>query len=264
MTRGQASVRHDPSDNTASDEVVDRFNPSGRGPFVLVCEHASNHVPDDLNGLGLPDEVLQSHIAWDPGALPVARAMANMLDAPLISPRISRLVYDCNRTIEAEGAVPAKSEVYDIPGNAGLSDAQRRQRADRFYMPFHDVIAAEIDGKSAAGQSPVLVTVHTFVPVYDGVSRDLDIGVLHDADSRFADKLLAQFEDDSGMTVRRNAPYSAEDGVTHTLRTHALPRGLLNVMIEIRSDLVTDAADQRLMAERLARALRDALPRVDG
>ena len=260
MAKAARTETNDPS----RDGAVEIANPSGRGNLVIVCEHASNFIPADLDGLGLDEETLQSHIAWDPGALAVARAMAAVLDAPLVAPGVSRLVYDCNRSPEAPSAVPEESEIFEIPGNAGLSAADRKARADRFYTPFHNALNATLDQRMAEGRRPVLVSVHSFTPVYNGVERDMELGILHDSDARFADALLAAAGERGDMEVRRNAPYGPDDGVTFTLTEHALGRGLLNAMIEIRNDLIADAAAQQSMAERLsgyvAEACRKTLP----
>lgn len=231
-------------------------NPSGAGPWVLVCEHAGNWLPPDFGDLGLAPELLTSHIAWDPGALAVARGMARILDAPLVAQLTSRLIYDCNRPPDSDGAMPEISEVHRVPGNAGLSPAQRDGRTRSVYVPFRDTVAAGIDRQCRAVGDVAVVTVHSFTPVYRGVRRAVEVGILHDADARLADAVLAAADDD--LAVRRNQPYGPADGVTHTLRTHALPRGLANVMIEVRNDLVADAAQQDAMAARLARWLMAA------
>lgn len=230
-------------------------NPSGAGAWVLVCEHAGNWLPPEFGDLGLAPDLLTSHIAWDPGALAVARAMSRILDAPLVAQRTSRLVYDCNRPPEAEGAMPEVSEVHRVPGNAGLSPAQRDARTQAVYVPFRDAVAACIDRQCQAAGDVAVVTVHSFTPVYKGVRRDVEVGILHDTDIRLADAMLAAAAADTGLVVRRNEPYGPADGVTHTLRTHALPRGLANVMIEVRNDLIADAGSQDAMAQRLARWL---------
>jgi predicted N-formylglutamate amidohydrolase len=231
-------------------------NEAGAGAFLIVCEHASNAIPAEYGTLGLDSEALQSHIAWDPGALPVARAMSAMLDAPLVAQRFSRLLYDCNRPPHEASAVPAVSEIHRVPGNEGLDDDARRKRAERFYHPFRVALADAIDARLAP---PAIVTIHSFTPVYHGVSRTVEIGILHDEDSRLADAVLSAAGDGDGHVVRRNEPYGPQDGVTHTLREHALPRGLLNVMIEIRNDLIGDAGSQMAMSERLAGWLNGAL-----
>jgi len=239
--------------------VVDISNAAGAGDVILVCEHASNFIPGHLEGLGLSADVRDSHVAWDPGALPVATAMSAALDAPLISHRVSRLVFDCNRDPASAGAILEKSEIHEIPGNQGLSETERRTRAELYYKPFRDAISACLDERMNGSGRPALVTVHSFVPVYNGARRDFDLGILHDEDTRLADALLERLDEDGDLDVRRNEPYGPDDGVTHTLVEHALSRGLSNVMVEIRSDLIAGPAVQRSMAERLANGLRDAL-----
>jgi predicted N-formylglutamate amidohydrolase len=228
---------------------VDVTNVEGIGAFVIVCEHASNAVPPEYGDLGLHAAALQSHIAWDPGALGVARHLSELLDAPLLAQRFSRLLYDCNRPPEAPSAIPAVSEIYRIPGNEGLSAKARRERADRFYHPFKAALSQAIDDRPVP---PAIVTIHSFTPIYEGVSRQVEIGILHDDDTRLADAVLAAACAGGGLVVRRNEPYGPQDGVTHTLREHALPRRLLNVMIEIRNDLIATAENQAAMAERLS------------
>jgi predicted N-formylglutamate amidohydrolase len=255
------AVRTD-SDDPSGDGAVDIANPSGRGDFVFVCEHASNFIPADLGALGLDDDALQSHIAWDPGALAVASTMAEALDAPLVAPRMSRLVYDCNRSLDTPSAVPEVSEAFVIPGNAGLSPADRKARAERVYTPFRDALNATLDERMDEGRRPVLVSIHSFTPVYNGVVRDMELGILHGTDTRFADALLAAAGSRSDLEVRRNEPYGPEDGVAFTLSEHAIRRGLLNAMIEIRNDLIADGAAQQAMAERLSGYVTEACRRT--
>lgn len=242
-------------------------NGDGRFPVLLVCEHAGRTIPRRLGGLGLPASDLERHIAWDIGAEAVARGMASALDAPLVLQRYSRLVYDCNRPPESPGAMPEISETTVIPGNLGLDGGQREARIREIYEPFHAEVARRLDAMTAAGKDPVLVTVHSFTPVYKGDRRDVEIGILHDRDARFADRLLDALAEDGGLDVRRNEPYGPQDGVTHTLVLHALPRGLRNVMIEVRNELIAGAEGQRamaaLLAERIGQAMgRSAAPRA--
>ncbi len=239
-------------DTPVPDTPVEVRNASGSGPFLLVCEHASNFIPSDYGTLGLDRAALESHIAWDPGALAVADEMARLLDAPLVAARVSRLVYDCNRPPESPSAMPAESEIYRIPGNTNLSAGQRRARTQAVYFPFREALAGAIDAHGARRGPPAIVTVHSFTPVWRGAARAVEIGILHDDDAGLADAMLRAAGDGGGLVVRRNEPYEPEDGVTHTLREHALPRGLANVMIEIRNDLIRTPDDVRTMAGRLA------------
>lgn len=230
-------------------------NRAASGPVVLVCEHASNHIPATLKGLGLSLEVQQSHVAWDPGAIEVAQRLSSHLAGPLVAGRISRLVYDCNRPPAAPDAMPAKSELFEIPGNAGLSDADRAIRVRRYYDPFRAALAQTL----TAVANPVLVTIHSFTPVYLGQRRAVDVGVLHDTDSRLADQMLGQAARHTDLTVARNQPYGPEHGVTHTLIEHGLAGGLPNVMLEIRNDRIATDAQQDAIAQMLAGWLGAAL-----
>ena len=207
-------------------------NPNGRSKTVLICDHASNRIPLRLGDLGLGPEPLMDHIAWDPGARPVAEALARLLDAPLIMPQASRLVCDCNRPHGSADATPARSEIYEIPGNRDLTLEQREARARRFYEPFREAVDRTLRHRLQSCGAAILVTIHSFTPIFKGKARDIQLGILHDADSRLADAVLEIVEKEAGLIVGRNQPYGPEDGVTHTLRFHALPLGVLNVMIE--------------------------------
>lgn len=235
-------------DDALMSDVVDVRNAQASSPVVIVCEHASAHIPPAFDDLGLPADALHSHVAWDPGALAVATRMAELLDAALVASTTSRLVYDCNRPPEAPGAMPARSEIFDVPGNANLSAADRAMRADTYYAPFRAALAAVLQARPA----PVMVTVHSFTPVYHGQPREVEIGILHDSDTRLADAMLDLAPRQNPHIVRRNDPYGPEDGVTHTLKEHALPYGHLNVMLEIRNDLIATEAQQSAMASTLA------------
>lgn len=236
------------------DGPVVLVNETGRSPILLVAEHAGRRIPKALGTLGLPASERDRHIAWDIGADGLARHLSQLLDAPLVLQRYSRLVYDCNRPPESPGAMPVMSESTPIPGNEGLTDEQRNARTAALYRPFHAAVARLIEARA----NPVLVTVHSFTPVYKGKPRILDLGILHDSDARLADRLLRACEADPDLAVRRNEPYGPRDGVTHTLQLHALPRGLENVMLEVRNDLIADETGQQRMADRLAPLLGQA------
>lgn len=222
---------------------------------MLVCEHASAFIPEAMGNLGLSDAAAQSHAAWDPGAMAVAQRLSQSLNAVLVAATVSRLVYDCNRPPDAEGAMPARSEVIDVPGNVGLSEAERARRVARYYLPFRDALAQVV----ARHADPVIVTIHSFTPVYHGLPRATEIGVLHDTDTRLADAMLDIAPVHLPYRVEVNQPYGPQDGVTHTLKEHALPGGHLNVMLEIRNDLIRSAREQDKMAGLIAPWLVSAL-----
>jgi predicted N-formylglutamate amidohydrolase len=237
-----------------ADKTVDVWNPKGRAPVVFVCEHASNFFPPEYGALGLDEAAQMSHIAWDPGAFAVARGLADRFDAPLVHACASRLLYDCNRPPEAVDAIPARSEITDVPGNFDLGADQRAARVARFYDPFCAKLSAVLDA-----QNPVaMITIHSFTRVYKGQARAVELGILHDDDARLADAMLAH-ADETTMRTRRNDPYGPADGVTHTLKIHAMARGIANVMIEIRNDLLVTEAQQGAVTDDLTRMIRAAM-----
>lgn len=237
---------------------VQVINPHGRSSAVLVCEHATAYMPPEFDHLGLPADLRKSHVVWDPGAMEVAERLSQRLDAALVVGAVSRLVYDCNRPPDAADAMPSRSEVIDIPGNLDLDAAAREDRIARFYAPFKATLAETIRRVEA----PLIITVHSFTPIFHGVARTVEIGVLHDADSRLADAMLRTAKRHTGADVQRNMPYGPEHGVTHTLREHALPHGHLNVMIEIRNDLIATRQDQFGMGDMLAEWIADTAAQI--
>lgn len=231
-------------------------NADAVGRVLLVCEHASNAFPARWGNLGLTAEQCDAHVAWDIGALGVARGLARRLDAALLRATVSRLIYDLNRPPNAPGAIPEQSEIHPIPGNRSVSVADRRARTEAIYLPFHDALRALLAARLAAGVVPVLITIHSFTPVFHGQRRDVEFGIIHDADPGLAQALATQA---TGLTTRLNEPYSVADGVAHTLALHATPLGLPHAMLEIRNDLIADAAAQDAMAARLAPAIAVAI-----
>lgn len=227
-------------------------NKAAKGRVVLVCEHASNVIPDAWGDLGLTEAQRMAHIAWDPGALGLARGLAKRMDAVLVHAPVSRLVYDCNRAPDMAGAMPAKSEVHEVPGNAAISATERLARTESIYLPFHDGLHALLMQRVALGLRPVVVTIHSFTPVYFGKPRSVEFGVIHDADPALAVAIRDAAVRQTRLNTALNAPYSAADDVTHTLRVQATPYGLPNAMLEIRNDLIATAAAEEAMAAQLA------------
>lgn len=229
------------------------------GPFLFVCEHASPHIPASLEYLGLPESLRLAHIAWDPGALSLARGLLARLGGRCVSATVSRLVHDANRSPDQPSAMPETGEGQPIPGNRGLDPDAREARVRCAYLPFHEGVMREVAFALGRGTSPVLVTVHSFTPTWFGVPRHVELGIIHDADDRLATSVLAAACRLTKLKAEMNAPYSAADGVTHTLRAHALPFGLPNVMLEVRNDLLETPAQVDAMAGMLAEALSDGL-----
>ncbi|MGB8819366.1 MAG: N-formylglutamate amidohydrolase [Rhizobiaceae bacterium] len=226
----------------------------GAGPFLIVCDHASNHMPAEFGGLGLEAADLLRHIAWDPGALGVASRMSVRLDAPLVHSLASRLLVDCNRPLDAPDLIAPFSESTPVPGNCNLTSAQRQERIARFYTPFHDLTEETLTPRLFRGQRPGLIAVHSFNPVYRGVDRPWEIGIIHDDDSQWALGMVAYLRKHTGLTVGINEPYSPKDRVFYTLERHARSRSLPAVMIEVRNNEIATEEQQARWGDLLSEA----------
>jgi len=227
---------------------------------VILCDHASNRIPEAFQSFGFAENALGSHIAWDPGALAVARLLSAKLDAPLFWPDASRLIIDCNRAADAPSLIVTQSEGRPVPANRGLSDEERSRRLANIHAPFHDAIDACLTRRMSSRRPTALVAIHSFTPVYFGKARPWQVGILFDEDRRLADLLIGGLEADRALTVGVNQPYSPADWVYYTLGRHARPWGLPAAMVEIRNDEIGDAAGQQGWASRLGDILFAATP----
>ena len=234
------------------------FNPGGAAPLLLLCDHASSFVPRALERLGLDEAALARHIAWDIGIAEVTRLLARRLDAPLVLSHFSRLIVDPNRQLDNPTLVPEISDGTVVPGNRDLTAAQRDARIETFFRPYHAAVAAQIDAMMVAGKAPALVSMHSFTPVMHGLPRPWEIGILWNRDPRLPVPLMERLRAE-GLTVGDNEPYSGADGHGYTQHVHGDRRGLANVLIELRQDLVDTPQSAAAWAERLGAALEDVL-----
>lgn len=237
-------------------------NGAGRAPLVLVCEHAGRLVPRALGRLGLPEEAFDRHIAYDPGAAGLARELALRLDAPLALQPYSRLVCDCNRRPDVPSFAPEISEDTVVPGNLGLSPEAREARALAIFEPFHRAVCALVEERLQRHGRIAFVTIHSFTPVFLGVRRELEVGLLFNRDRTLADAVGGRLRQWNDIRVVDNEPYRMDDDSDYTVPVHAERRGLPYLELEIRNDLLPTAEDRRLWADRLAGALRPALAGV--
>ena len=229
-----------------------------RSRFLITCDHACNRFPERLGDLGVSATERQRHIAWDIGALGVARRLAAALDAPLIYQQYSRLVIDANRDPGRADSIPLRSESTDIPGNKELSPSARELRRVEIFEPYHAAIRAELDARAARGVDTLYVSVHSFTPVYLGNARRWQAGVLWRSDRAFAALLLAGLRREHGLEIGDNQPYSLQSDVDYSVPEHADTRGLSNVLLEIRQDEIASETQQAAWATRLLPLLQEA------
>ena len=233
-------------------------NPGGASRFLLFGDHAGRLTPQSLGDLGLPPEAWERHIAWDIGVAGVGERLAAALDAPFIRQAYSRLVIDCNRVPGAADSTPEISDGHPIPGNRGLSAADLAARREEIYAPYQDRISQALDERKRLGRPTLLVSLHSFTPVFQGFVRPWRFGVLHRGDSEFSQRVLTLLRDAFGEAAGDNQPY-AMDGIDNTIPLHADARGLDYLELEMRQDLIADAAGQDEVAAIVAEVLREAL-----
>lgn len=221
------------------------------GGVLLISDHASAHVPDDID-LGIDPALLSNHIAIDIGVAEVAALLVEggAVDAGILG-GVSRLVVDCNREEAAPGVLPIASDGHAVPGNA-LDDDAREARLARFFRPYHAHIAATI----AAQRPAMILSLHSFTPSLESHpdrARPWHVGVLYNADDRLAGAAIAALEAD-GLTIGDQQPYSGRL-LNATMNRHAEANGIPYVGIEMRQDLVADAAGQAMFAGYLSRMI---------
>jgi predicted N-formylglutamate amidohydrolase len=236
--------------------AVTVVNAGGASSVVLVCEHASNHIPARYNGLGLPQAELERHIAWDIGAADLARRLSVLLDAPLFLAGYSRLLIDCNRPLGSSTSIPMRSEDTVIPGNLDLDVQEIARRQAAWFTPFQDCIARHLDARVPASRPSIIIGVHSFTPVFQGVARPWQAGVLYAQAMALGTGLIAQLRAQGDLTVGDNQPYCIEPEHDHTVPVHGDARGIPAVLIEVRQDVLAIPADIAGWAIRLAGALK--------
>lgn len=231
-------------------EVVE----GGADGILLLCDHASNFVPDDID-LGVEVDLLDLHIAIDIGAADVTRGLAARLDAPAILGRVSRLVLDLHREPDHPNLIPHSSDGHEIPGNVHTN---REERFNRFHVPYHATIEAWI----AARRPDFILSIHSFTPKlnFGGSDRPWEVGILYNEDETLARPAIDWLRG-QGLPTGDNEPYSGKL-LNATLNRHAEAHGIPSIAIEIRNDLIRDAAGVQRWVDilsQLAAHLRNVL-----
>ncbi len=243
-------------DEPASVRVL---NEPTSSPIVLLCDHASPRIPRKLDNLGLDCETLTRHVAWDIGTPEVALHLAKRFDASVVMTTYSRLVIDVNRRPGHPTSIPAVSEDVVIPGNQSVTHEQAIERERVFFWPYHNAVSAALQRVADSGRTPTLISVHSFTPVFHGVQRPWDIGVLWHKDGRIAEPLIAGLRAEQTLCIGDNEPYHAGDPMGYTMPVHGEATDYPHVLLEIRQDRIADTAGAGRMAERLGDVLRETL-----
>jgi len=239
-------------DDDGKVSMTEAFEISGvpsEGCVLIVADHASNHVPEDVD-LAIAPHYLEDHIAFDPGTAAIARLMTETSGYLAILGSASRLVVDLNRYPDEPSTIPLHSDGVAIPGNH-ISEEEREARLQRFFHPYHDRI-----GSLVADLRPALVlSLHSFTPTLrtdPGLVRPWDIGILYnryETASRFAIRFLEQ---EGVLNVGDQLPYSGKL-LNATMNRHCETIGQPYFGVELRQDLIMEPAGQRRFADILLR-----------
>lgn len=241
-----------------TDAAFEVFGETRQGRFLITCDHASNRVPGDVGGgdLGIGAADMARHIAYDVGAKGLTLALAEWLDCPAICSNFSRLVIDPNRGEEDPTLVMKLYDGTIIPANRHVDAAEVERRLATLYRPYHAAYAA----LAARRSDTVIVAIHSFTPCLKGrAPRPWQVGVLYShLDARFSTRLMARLMQEPDLCVGDNEPYAGHlpgDAIDR----HGLQAGRQNTLIEVRNDLIADAAGQVAWADRLAPILTEVL-----
>ena len=230
--------------------------------LLVICDHASNALPQPYGTLGLPQSQLERHIGYDIGAAGVTEELARLLGVPAVLANFSRLLIDTNRGEDDPTLIMRISDGAVVPGNTNIDEAERRRRIDDYYAPYHQAIDDAIDEGIEAGRPPAILSIHSFTESWRGSPRPWHAGVLWDRDTRLAEPLLRALQAEPDLLAEENVPYTGElEG--DCLYRHGTQRGLAHALVEIRQDLVVDTSSQKAWAERLAGLLGGLFARSD-
>ncbi|WP_150493293.1 N-formylglutamate amidohydrolase [Roseibium aquae] len=230
--------------------------------ILLLCDHARNEMPADYKDLGMPRAQLERHIGYDIGARALTIALARRLGAPAVLSTYSRLLIDPNRGEDDPTLIMRLSDGAVVPGNARIDKTERALRIDRFHRPYHDEIDRVLDQLLADRPPPVIVSIHSFTPVWRGVPRPWHATVLWDRDPRAVDPMMEGLRAQRDLVVDDNEPY---DGAlkNDTMYRHATLRGLAQLLLEIRQDLIAGPDGVEEWADRLSPILASIAKRPE-
>jgi predicted N-formylglutamate amidohydrolase len=226
----------------------------GHSRLVLLCDHASNRLPEEYGSLGLDPRQFERHIAYDIGAAALTRGLAGRLGATAVLSCFSRLLIDPNRGMDDPTLIMRLSDGAVVPGNREVGDEERARRISRFHRPYHQAIAGTLADVRSQGHVPFLVSIHSFTPVWRGWERPWHAGILWDRDEHVARAMIRGFLAQGDLVVGDNEPYhGALEG--DTLNTHGTRAGLPHALIEVRQDLIAAKTGVDEWVERVAKVI---------
>ena len=239
--------------------MIKTLNENKESNFLIVCDHASNHIPSEYRNLGLDESILDTHIAYDIGVKEVASNIARSLKCPLVMSDFSRLLIDPNRGIDDPTLIMKISDGSIIEGNRNISflvnSPEKQKRIKFYYDVYHQKISSIINRSIQKKLFPAIISIHSFTPFWQNQNRSTEVGILWDSDNRLPDIFFKYFhKNQNQLVIGNNKPYSGRMK-NDTLYRHGTKEGLANILIEIRQDLISSDKGQKYFAKLIAEPL---------
>lgn len=231
----------------------------GASPLVISCEHASNRIPAPLRTGPGDAPWLQTHWAWDIGARSFSLELARQVNGSALLARFSRLVCDANRAPEDRDLIRAVVEGHPLAFNRRLPPAEVERRLSTYHHPYHQELDRLVAQTTARQGQAVLLSVHSFTPVWGLDLRAVELGVLFDDHEEEARALARGFRR-LGFDAALNEPYSGRAGLIYAAARHGRAHGVLHLELEINQAMIPTAGRARRLARRLAPAIRAIRP----
>ena len=242
--------------------MINTLNQNKESNFLIICDHASNRIPAEYKNLGLSEEILTTHIAYDLGAKEVATYLSKNLKCPLVMSDFSRLLIDANRGIDDPTLIMKVSDGKIIEGNKNISFLnnckEKKKRINNYYNVYHNKISEIIDRSLKKNIFPAIISIHSFTPLFGGNKRSTELGILWDSDNRLPDIFFSYFNKNyKDIIIGNNKPYTGRMK-NDTLYRHGTKQGLANILIEIRQDLINDSVKQIFFSKLIAQPLLES------
>lgn len=225
------------ADNPLYQPVEVYLGGSGTAPLLLTCEHASNQMPPEWEWPENDRKLQESHWAWDPGAGNLTRSLADEVNATAVLSRFTRLLIDPNRPLDHDDLFRDNADGASIEFNQNLSSGERSKRIE-LYSAYHQALARQ--ARNRRGQ--FLLSIHSFTPVYEGVSRDLQAGVMHVGQEELANQWQSMLQG-HGLKTLLDEPYSGKNGYMYSAHKHADSSGRDAILLEFRQDVIQERED---------------------
>ncbi len=227
-----------------------------RSQILIIADHASNYLPKENNKLGLTNAFLNQHIAFDIGVKELSLDLSYRLKCNVIQGKYSRLLIDLNRDLDDPTVIPEIVDGKIIPGNIGLSKNEFRLRVKKIYNKYHHEIDRIIINKKVK----VILSLHSFNPIFKNKRRLLEFGILSNEDKNLSSIIIDQLKL-LKLNVGDNEPYKG-DLIGDSMYRHGLRNRIPHALIEVRNDLLSNTTKIKRVSKLLHKTIVKSLEKL--